>query len=246
MQVARICLMLGFCFIGPAWADLTIVQKVEGMGALGRPGGAGGSSSEITVRIKGDRARIDATPEMSTIVDGKTGEVLTLMISQKKVIRISAEKMKAASEMINQYNDKKTAVATAKPQATGRKETINGYEAEEYTMDTPHFKAAYWLAPKFPNGAAVLQQLREVKSDIWKSSNRNVPDYRDFPALPIKTVVDMGTIKVTTTLVSVKQDPLNEADFDVPKDFQEVKTPDLSGMLPPAKAGTNEKASPHP
>ena len=240
MKLARLCLVFGFCFIRSVWADLTIVQKVEGVGGPSGPG------SEVTVRIKGDKARIDATPEMSTIVDGKTGEVLTLMKNQKKVVRISAAKMKAAAEMINQFSDKKPAAPTAKPKATGRKETINGYEAEEYTVDTSLFKASYWLAPRFPEGAAVMQQLRAVKSEIWNSSNKNVPDYRDFPALPIKTVVDMGTMKVTTTLVSVKQDPLNEADFDVPKDFQEIKTPDLSSLLPPARAGTSGKASPHP
>ena len=56
----------------------------------------------------------------------------------------------------------------------------------------------------------------------------------------------MGTMKVTTTLVSVKQDVVNEADFAIPADFQEMKSPDLSGMLPPSKAGAGEKTSPHP
>lgn len=239
MKRTRLCLVLGLCLIGRAHADLTIVQKVDGVS---------GTGNEVTVRIKGDKARVDATPQVSTIVDGKTGEIVTLMKDQKTVVRISAEKMKAAAEMIRKFSNKNGSEGPAKPKATGRKETINGYEAEEYTVDTPFFKAAYWLAPDFPDGAAILKQLRAVKSEIWNSANGKVPDYRDFPALPIKTIMDMGKTKVTTTLVSVSQAPLSEADFAIPPDFQELKTPDIGRLLQPDKdePEASSQASPHP
>jgi hypothetical protein len=41
----------------------------------------------------------------------------------------------------------------------------------------------------------------------------------------------MGDMKITSTLVSVKQDALSEADFAVPGDFQEVKIPDFGRIL---------------
>ena len=240
MKTVRLCLVLGFCLLGRAYADLTMVQKVEGMN---RPSG------EVTVRIKGDKARIDATPKISTIVDGKTGEVLTLMKDQKMMIRISAEKMKAAAEMIKKFKKENTPAEPAKPKATGRKEVVNGYQAEEYTVETPYYKAAYWIAPKYPDGAAILKQLRAVKSELWNSANGNAPDYRDFPGLPIKSVIDMGENKVTTMLVSVKQDPLSDADFAIPSDFKEVKTPDL-GSVPDSDKDEAEEpeqaASPTP
>ena len=200
----------------------------------------------MTVRIKGNMARIDATPQISTIIDSKTGEVVTLMKDQKTVVRISADRMKAAAEMIDKFSDKRASAVPSKPTPTGRKETINGYEAEEYIVDGPMFKAAYWVAPKFPESAAILKQLQAMKPEIWNSARRAVPNYRDFPALPVKTVVEMGNTKVTTTLVSVTQDALNEADFAIPKDFQEMKTPDIGNMLQPGRAGQGTKASPHP
>ena len=58
MKLARRCLVFGFCFIRSVWADLTIAQKVEGVGGPSGPG------SEVTVRIKGDKARIDALRSM--------------------------------------------------------------------------------------------------------------------------------------------------------------------------------------
>src|SRR6266480_3793364 len=66
---------------------------------------------------------------------------------------------------------------------TGQRETINGYETEQYTYDGPDFKAMYWIAPNYPNGAAVLAQLQSIKSEFWDAANTKMPDFRDFPGL---------------------------------------------------------------
>lgn len=202
-------------------ADLTIVQTLDAPGA---------SANQITIYTKGDKMRMDTAPQVSTIVNGKTGEIVTLMKDQKCAVRISAEKMKAAADMIKKFTDKTGSTEPAKPKSTGRKETIRGYEAEEYVVDRGALKASYWLAPKFPDGAAILRQLQAAKPEAWTSSNPNETNYKDFPALPIRTVVDMGGTKMTTELVSVKQDPLPDATFAIPADYREVKGPEM--MLP--------------
>jgi hypothetical protein len=71
-----------------------------------------------------------------------------------------------------------------------------------------------------------------------------MPDYRDFPGLPIRTHITMakphqGTVssstasgsgtEITTTLISIKQDPLSDAEFTIPKDYQEMSMPDIFG-----------------
>ncbi|HEY2124885.1 MAG TPA: DUF4412 domain-containing protein, partial [Chthoniobacterales bacterium] len=118
---------------------------------------------------------------------------------------------------------------------------------EEYTLQTPLYKAVYWIATNFPDGAAILKQLQAIKSNIWSSANGNAADYRDFPGFPVKTVLEMGSNTVTTTLVSVRQDPLNDADFAIPNDFKELKAPDLSSMPDTDdKDEAEETASPHP
>jgi hypothetical protein len=207
-----------------ARADLTIVQKVEGIGPV----------SEMTMKIKGDKARVDVNPKVTAIIDGKTGEMINLMHDQKVVMRMSAEKMKAAMEMARQFSGKDEKKETGeKPKfvPSGKKEVVNGYDTEEYIYETPQFKASYWIASKYPDGAAILKQLQSVNPAVWKTSNTHMPDYRDFPGLPIKTVISSGGNQITTTLASVKQDPLSDADFAVPKDYQEMKLPDMSGLL---------------
>jgi hypothetical protein len=213
-----------------AQADFTIVQKVEGKG----------SGSEITIKLKEDRVRMEATPQMTMIVDGKTGDTMTLMNAQKKFIRISGDKAKAIAEMVAKYG----ATTTEKPKlvATGRKMTINGYEAEEYVAETSKFKASYWIAPKFPGSAEILKQLQAVIPAAWNDLAKGMMDYRDLPGFPLRTQVKTDENEITSTVISIKQDPLSEAEFSAPKDFQEMKIPnvkeisgDQSAPAPPPK-----------
>src|SRR6266403_2527553 len=85
--VLSLALTVGFCI--PARADFTIVQKVEGKG----------SAHEITMKTKGDKVRMEATPQMTMIVDGRTGDTIPLMNAQKTFLRISGDKAKAIAEL---------------------------------------------------------------------------------------------------------------------------------------------------
>lgn len=216
--------LLVFCFAVIARADLTMVQTVEGVG---------GAPSQVTIKIKDNMARIDSNPTMSTIVNGKNGEVLNLLLDQKKIVRISADKMKAVVEMVDKYapTDRKTGANKPNLVATGKKEKIGGYDAEEYVYDSPHLKATYWIAPQYPNGAAILAQLKTLNPKMWAANGMNLPDYNAFNGVPIKTVISAGGSDIVTTLVSVKQDPIDPAQFVPPKDFEEVKVPDLGKLL---------------
>lgn len=229
-----------------ARADLTIVQKVE----------RAGSATNMTIKIKGDKVRIEASPQVTTILDAKSGEVTNLMNDQKTVVRISAEKAKAVTNMINQFDAKKEGAGKVRLTPTGQKETVNGYETEKYTYDAPDFKGTYWIAPNYPDGAAILAQLQSITSEFWKTTNTAMPDYRNFPGLPIRTGITMtkqsqpakpggtalgGAPEITTTIISANQNPISDAEFAVPSDFKETKLPDIFD-----KKNTAPSPSPNP
>ena len=214
-----------------ARADLTIVQRVEGAGQNG----------DITVKIKGDKERIDAPSQPTRIIDGKTGEMTDLMNDKKSFVRISAEQIKAAAETINKF-DGGEKPAAPKLTSTGKKETINGYETEEFVYETPQFKASFWVAAKYPDAASVLKQMQAPISGAWKPSNMGMPDYTDFAGLPLKTVITIGDNKVVTTMVSIKKDSISAADFDIPKDFQELKRP-IGAAPPPVESPANSPSA---
>lgn len=237
---------LTISFLLSARADLTIVQKVE----------RAGSATNMTIKVKGDKVRIEASPQVTTILDGKTGEVTNLMNDQKTVVRISAEKAKAVTNMINRFDVKKEGAGKVKLTPTGQKETVNGYETEQYIYDGPDFKTSYWIASNYPDGAAILAQLRSIKSEFWGAANTKMPDFRDFPGLPIRTRVTTtkqsqptkpggtalgGATEITTTIISANQNPISDAEFTAPGDFKETKLPDIFD-----KKNTAPSTSPKP
>ena len=224
MQFLRLHFFTIFFCVLTAHADLTIVQKVEGAGPI----------SDITIKIKGDKARIEAGPKVITIIDSKTGDITNLLNDQKKVIRISGEKAKAIAEMARKFINKKEVLAQAtKPKATGKKETIDGYETEEYVTDTPNYHATYWIATKYPDYPAILGQMEVMQNGAFESVRKGMPDYRDFPGLPLRSRVKMeGQVEITSTIVSINQNALSESDFAVPAGYEEMKMPNFTSPNP--------------
>jgi hypothetical protein len=218
MKAAVLTLILIAGLALRAGADLTILQSVES---------GGKAASVITMKLKGDKARMEIA-QITTLLDGKTGEVITLMNAQKKFVRISGDKAKAIAEMASKYSG-----ATAeKPTltATGRKETINGYETEEYVSETPKLKASYWIALKYPDSAAIMKQLQAATPTLWNDVAKGMLDYHDLPGIALRTKIKMGNKDITSTITSIKQDPLSDADFAPPADFQELKIPNVKEM----------------
>jgi len=237
MKLTSFCFLFSIASLLPARADLTIVQKVEGIH----------ESGQMTIKIKGDKARIEATPQITTIVDTKTGEMAQVMNDQKMVVRISPEKMRAAMETLNKFSGKQESSAMqSKLTATGKKEAINGYETEEYVYETPSFKATYWIAPKYPNTSAILKQLEVLNSGAWKPKDMPMVNYTDFPGVPIKSVVTVNGNEITTTVTAIKEDSLSDSEFTVPKDFQEVKSPEMKLEPTQNQATPAGGASPKP
>jgi len=233
----RFCLILALALLPAlARADLTIVQKVEG----------GVPFSEMTMKIKGDRARVEAGPDISTIVNGRTGEAVNIKHSQKMIMRISAEQSKAAAEMAAKSMGESAAAPAGKLKLTpsGKKEKINDYDTEEYIYETPLFKASYWVAKDYPRSAEIMQQMQALSSQALSSSPMGMPDFRDLPGLPLRTNVNMGGQSMVTTVTSVNHDPIDEAEFSVPVGYQEMKAPDINELMKAQEGATKPTASP--
>jgi hypothetical protein len=232
MNALRFSAILAACAVTVARADLTIVQKVDGIGAM----------NEMTIKIKGDKARVEASPQAATIIDSKTGDIVNVMTGQKQFMRISAAQAKAAAAMAMGGATDETKVAQ-RPQLkpTGKKLEIDGYETDEYVFETPQLSATYWIAANYPNAAEIVKQLQSMTSEAWGTAAQGMPDYRDFPGLPLRSRVSVGGQQITTTLASVKHDPLPDSEFAPPAGFTEMKVPDMNALL-----GGGKSAAPKP
>jgi uncharacterized protein DUF4412 len=222
MKPRGLCLIVTAFLLVTARGDFTIVQKVEGSGSV----------KQITTKLKGDKARVEVSTDITTIIDNKSGDILSLMNAKKKFLRISADKSKAIAELTSKYaGDSSAATERSKLTPTGKREMINGYEAEEYVRESPSLKESYWIALKYPDSAAIVRQLQAITPAAWNDVAKGMLDYRDFPGLPLRTIVRTSGKEVISTITSIRQDPLSEAEFSVPKDFQELRVPNLQEML---------------
>ncbi|MDQ2918917.1 MAG: DUF4412 domain-containing protein [Verrucomicrobiota bacterium] len=232
MKMSRVVFLLSvFYLTSAAHGDVTITQKIEGAGPV----------DTMVMKIKGDKARVEPNAKMTMIIDNKTGEMLNLMNEQKKFIRISSAQAKAVVDLATSAGKDEASAEKPSLKATGRKETILGYEAEEYISETPSFKATYWISTTYPGAKEITQQLQAVSNNLWKSAAKHMPDMRDFPGLPLRSVVTVNGKEITSTLVSAKQDSLGDDEFLPPKDFQEIKIPDMRSLMGGKTPGAKTK-----
>jgi len=203
--------------ISLARGDLTLVQTIEGTGVP--------SGSQITIKMKEGKTRIETGPQASVIIDAKTGDTITLVHPQKQIVRIPGDKMRAIAEMTNKFATDKGANQKPKLTATGKKELINGTETEIYISEGPTAKTTCWIARNYPNVSQILKEMETMQPGQWNIQQTGMPDFHDFPGLPLKIVVNSGGKEITSTLVSVKQDPIPETEFSLPSDYSEIKMP---------------------
>ena len=215
----RIAFFFLLALTNSLWADLTLIQKVD----------AAGTTGEMTIKFKGDKVRIDPAPELSIITDSKTGDTVTLMHAEKKAMRISGDKMKAAAEMVKKFSAASPIEQKAKLTPLGRKETVNGMPSEVFTADTAVGKATYYIAMNYPDGPAIIQEMKAAQPSALANSGTNIPDFRDLPGVPVKIEMDTARGHVVMTLVSAKRDPIPNSAFDVPANYTDMKMPDLFG-----------------
>ena len=200
-------------------ADLTLIQKVD----------AAGTTGEMMIKFKGDKVRIDPAPDLSIITDSKTGDTVTLMHAEKKAMRISGDKMKAAAEMVKKFTAASPTEQKAKLTPLGRKETVNGMPSEVFTADAAVGKATYYIAMNYPDGPAIIQEMKAAQPSALANSGTNIPDFRNLPGVPVKIEMDTARGHVVMTLVSAKRDPIPNSVFDVPANYTDMKMPDLFG-----------------
>jgi Domain of unknown function (DUF4412) len=226
-------------------ADLTVVQKIEGGSTPGLP-----RFNQVTIKIKGDKTRIETGPQATMIIDRRSGETITLMHEQKQILRIPGDKAKAMVEMATKFQGGGTPEVPQKLVATGKKETIEGMETEIYTSEFREGKATYWIATHYSNAQEILRQLQAMQPSQWTIPHNGMPDYHALPGVPIKTLVDLGGTQITSTVVAIKQEPLADSEFSVPADYSEMKIPRILGgeKTAPSRepAGAAEVPSPAP
>lgn len=217
-------------------ADLVIVQKVDGVGHTG----------EMTLKVKDNLMRMDISPEMSAISDAAAGTMTALMHKQKSCMQIDLDSAHKLMEQFQKARGPGKDDAGEKLTATGQKETVNGFETTVYTFRTGNLSIKYWIAKDFPQADKLLAALKQIeRSPLAAMAHAMVAQPPDLPGVPVKVEMDnvgSGT-KIVSTIVSVKEQPLDASEFTVPADYQMLTMPSFGG---PGGHLPKHKANPQP
>ena len=226
----KIVILCLFISIIQARADMVITESVASVG----------QTQTMTLKIKGDKVRTDISEQLSTIMDTASGDLITIMHAQKSYMKISGSKSKELIEQMKKLQGQTDAADTPaeKPKLvdTGKSEKVNDYNAEIYTSQTPTMKITLWVTKDFPNYAAVSEQMKKLQADILGklgSAANGTPDISGLQGLPVKTQYEINGNTVTVTILSAKEQPVDDAEMTVPSGYTEMAMPNFGGADAP-------------
>lgn len=191
-------------------------------------------NTKTITKIKGDKVRTDIASgpmgAMSSIMDAATGESTQLMHAQKMAMKTSAEQMKAAMEMAKKMSGVQGDLSAIKPQATGEKEKVGGYDCEVWTWTAGQTATKFWVTKDHPQ-AAVLKDMEKKMKGGALGGLQSGPDTAALPGVPIKTETTAMGMKTTMTILAVKEEAVDAKEFEVPAGYNAMAMP----ALPAAK-----------
>jgi Domain of unknown function (DUF4412) len=200
-----------------AKADYVIKQTIENAG----------KTREVEIKIKDTKLRIDTANQNSALFDSKTGDETILLHQKKAFVKISGEQLKSrveAMKRVLKLNDENSANVELKP--TGKKETIQGYEAEEYASTVRGVPTTVFVAKSYPNYQKFLEALTTAQKASALQSSLSIPPDK-YPGMPLRTQIELKGQKLTTTLDSAEETSLPDDEFAVPADYKEMSSPQL-------------------
>jgi hypothetical protein len=203
-----------------AHADLVIEQKMESSFMNGN----------MVMKVKGDRARMDVPSpvgQTTVLMDMKSGQMTTLVHAQKMAMKMDMSQAKAAAEA----QQKATGVDFTKlaPKATGDKEKVGEWDCEIYSMDMGNgMSSKMWVAKSYPNYKSIMEQMNKINSAASAGMGMD-PSKFDLGGMTVKTEVTTPLGKVVSTLVSAKEQAVDDSEFTVPAGYNEMKMPNLGG-----------------
>lgn len=202
-----------------ARADWVLVQKTM----------TDGQEKEVTTKIKGEQVRVDMGTQMSVIVE--EDGMMMLMHTQKKVMKMDMATMKSAAELMGK--GKSGGQPAAKPVATGEKEKVGQWETEIFTWEGQMGTGRFWVAKDFPKYAEISAVSDKLGKALGKSMAGLSPQASDFDGMVVKSEVTLMGKKVTSLLVSAKDEDVDPKEFVQPAGYSAMKMPMMPGAAKP-------------
>jgi hypothetical protein len=208
------------CSSGVLRADLILEQQTSDSN----------HTSVAVLKLHGDKMRLDQPANaLSVIIDLKTRDSITLLTTNKTYllkfgseVRWEMEEERKRSHHTNELDSPPT-----QPVPTGQSEIVNDHPAAIYTWSGAKGETeTLWVATNFPNFDAIRVELAKLDHFNAAGPHRNAqPELARLPGMVVKSERVSKGHKATTTLVSVKVEPVEASLFALPADYAPWKRP---------------------
>jgi Domain of unknown function (DUF4412) len=196
-------------------AGLVLTQEIE------QSAGPAPGKTTMTMTVSGDKARADIGKDMSTIVDSGSGAITSLVHAQKMAMELP----EGTFDSIKKTAEEKKQKSKPDLKPTGKKQTINGFECEEYVGMVEGMDVTFWVTKDVKNQKEILDQLGKL-SGGGNPFEGALKSGEDFPGIPIRTVIktpQAGT--ATMTVVSIKDMDVPDSTFQIPSGYKIMSLP---------------------
>lgn len=205
MKTKALTLLLSVASFSTILADLVLINETA----------VGEVRSTTKMSISGDKMRTDNGTETSVIMDAKSGDMITLMHEQKMMMKSNLNDLKAAAAALPKDTPGVT-ITEPKIAATGKKEKVQGYDCEIYTMEAMGTMTKLWVAKDYP-GYEKLQKQLSVMEKLGTPGASKPPA---LPGMTLKTEFEQQGLKFVTSLVSLKEEAVDGSIFNVPAGYK--------------------------
>ncbi len=219
----RVFALLFFLFItAPAFADLTYVQKIHSGPIMGQPA----KDMTLTTYIKGKKERSDAGPGQWILVDLDQSKMYMVDDTKKSVFVGTLDQMK---QMMGKMMASQNVKATV--QKTGKSETVNGIECQEYSLSTTG------QGMMLVNGTFCMTESVSADYEPFKEFGQDwmrmlgADELAKLKGVPVKSATKISimgqSMDSTTEVVSISHDTVPASKFVIPADYKVQEMPKM-------------------
>jgi len=187
-----------------AHADFTLVENFDEAGHV----------QKVTIFVKGEKVRVE---------NADTGRVYIEDFAERRCFVMSITKK-------TYYSGPRVGTPVIREDTnpnivdTGRQEKIADYKADIYTIDDQGCVNVLWATKDAPDYATVTKKLKQL--ELNGISTNLMPIFWKLDALPVKLQLFFnGKATCTTTLISLKQEPVDDSEFQPPSDYTSTGPP---------------------
>ena len=212
-------------------------------------GFGGGSSSDETVYITGDKIITDSPP-VRTIVDLDKKNMTSIDKAQKTYAVITFDELRQQMDMLRQSLDSMPPDARKQMAAlfddshpvvikeTGKTETIAGHMAKEQTLSGGPYSGYVWTTDEIETPAA-FTKWKSLEGMRGGAARRLGEAMEKLKGFPVRTKIDMKTggqpISLTNEVLEVKEGTPPKDVLTVPPSYAKAAPRGMPGPPPPAR-----------